>query len=82
MQYASVVEKLLKFINLKQRIMQGIGKAYNELKQGEPAIERLFDITRFESKVINDLIYHELIQNMPGNPSLPEYVSCFSHYSF
>ncbi|XP_057488714.1 ABC transporter B family member 29, chloroplastic-like isoform X3 [Actinidia eriantha] len=32
--------------------IQGVGKAYNELKQGEPAIERLFDLTRFQSKVI------------------------------
>lgn len=31
--------------------MQGVGKAYNELKQGEPAIERLFELTRFKSKV-------------------------------
>ncbi|XP_028123723.1 uncharacterized protein LOC114317916 isoform X2 [Camellia sinensis] len=31
--------------------IQGVGKAYNELKQGEPAIERLFDLTRFQSKV-------------------------------
>lgn len=29
-----------------------MGKAYNELKQGEPAIERLFDLTRFESQVL------------------------------
>ncbi|KAJ0027283.1 hypothetical protein Pint_36035 [Pistacia integerrima] len=33
-------------------ITQDIGKAYNELKQGEPAIERLFDLTKFKSKVI------------------------------
>ncbi|XP_010931129.1 ABC transporter B family member 29, chloroplastic isoform X1 [Elaeis guineensis] len=32
--------------------VQDVGKAYNELKQGEPAIERLFDLTRFKSKVI------------------------------
>ncbi|CAI9097716.1 OLC1v1034188C1 [Oldenlandia corymbosa var. corymbosa] len=32
--------------------IQGIGKAYNELKQGEPAIERLFTLTRFTSQVI------------------------------
>ncbi|XP_059463489.1 ABC transporter B family member 29, chloroplastic isoform X1 [Corylus avellana] len=32
--------------------IQGVGKAYNEWKQGEPAIERLFDLTRFNSKVI------------------------------
>ncbi|XP_039123879.1 ABC transporter B family member 29, chloroplastic isoform X2 [Dioscorea cayenensis subsp. rotundata] len=34
------------------QIIQGVGKAYNELKQGEPAIERLFDLTRFSTKVI------------------------------
>lgn len=28
-----------------------MGKAYNELKQGEPAIERLLDLTRVNSKV-------------------------------
>lgn len=28
-----------------------MGKAYNEFKQGEPAIERLFDLTRFQCKV-------------------------------
>ncbi|KAL6559178.1 ABC transporter B member 29, chloroplastic [Orobanche hederae] len=32
--------------------IQGVGKAYNELKQGEPAIERLFKLTLFESQVI------------------------------
>uniref|UniRef100_A0A803L2V5 ABC transporter B family member 29, chloroplastic n=1 Tax=Chenopodium quinoa TaxID=63459 RepID=A0A803L2V5_CHEQI len=32
--------------------IQGVGKAYNELKQGEPAIERLFDLTRFTPRVI------------------------------
>lgn len=32
--------------------MQDLGKAYNELKQGEPAIERLFDLTSLKSKVI------------------------------
>ncbi|CAK7341847.1 unnamed protein product [Dovyalis caffra] len=31
--------------------IQDVGKAYNEWKQGEPAIERLFDLTRFKSKV-------------------------------
>ena len=31
--------------------MQGVGKAYNELKQGEPALERLFELMRFKSKV-------------------------------
>lgn len=32
--------------------IQDIGKAYNELKQGEPAMERLFDLTRFQPKVV------------------------------
>ncbi|XP_026413171.1 ABC transporter B family member 29, chloroplastic-like [Papaver somniferum] len=32
--------------------IQGVGKAYSELKQGEPAIERLFDLTKFSSQVI------------------------------
>ncbi|PON83090.1 ATP-binding cassette containing protein [Trema orientale] len=33
--------------------IQGIGKAYNEWKQGEPAIERLFDLIRFKPKAID-----------------------------
>lgn len=32
--------------------IQDVGKAYNELKQGEPAIERLFDLSRFRSQMI------------------------------
>ncbi|KAI3992826.1 hypothetical protein MKX01_012778 [Papaver californicum] len=32
--------------------IQGVGNAYNELKQGEPAIERLFDLTKFSSQII------------------------------
>ncbi|KDP37308.1 hypothetical protein JCGZ_06762 [Jatropha curcas] len=32
--------------------IQDVGKAYNEWKQGEPAIERLFDLTSLKSKVI------------------------------
>ncbi|XP_031503769.1 ABC transporter B family member 29, chloroplastic isoform X2 [Nymphaea colorata] len=31
--------------------IQGVGKAYNEMKQGEPAIERLFDLTTFLPQV-------------------------------
>ncbi|XVF53685.1 hypothetical protein PTKIN_Ptkin05aG0118500 [Pterospermum kingtungense] len=31
---------------------EGVGKAFNELKQGEPGIERLFDLTKLKSKVI------------------------------
>ncbi|KAI9090692.1 hypothetical protein K1719_028545 [Acacia pycnantha] len=32
--------------------IQDFGKAYNELRQGEPVIERLFDLTRFTDKVV------------------------------
>ncbi|XP_060201180.1 ABC transporter B family member 29, chloroplastic isoform X3 [Lycium barbarum] len=32
--------------------VQDVGKAYNELKQGEPAIQRLFNLTRFEPEEI------------------------------
>ncbi|KAF3504160.1 hypothetical protein F2Q69_00045694 [Brassica cretica] len=32
--------------------VQDLGKAYNELKQGEPAIERLFDLASLKSKGI------------------------------
>ncbi|KAG0597405.1 hypothetical protein M758_UG335500 [Ceratodon purpureus] len=34
--------------------IQAMGKAYNELKQGEPAIERLFDLTNFKAKVVEE----------------------------
>ncbi|KAL6575021.1 hypothetical protein OROMI_012306 [Orobanche minor] len=37
---------------LSAYLNEGVGKAYNELKQGEPAIERLFKLTLFESQVI------------------------------
>ncbi|XP_057871543.2 ABC transporter B family member 29, chloroplastic isoform X2 [Cryptomeria japonica] len=33
--------------------IQAIGKAYNELKQGEPAIERLFELTTFCPQVVD-----------------------------
>ncbi|KAI3802187.1 hypothetical protein L1987_30317 [Smallanthus sonchifolius] len=32
-----------------------VGKAYNELKQGEPAIERLFQLSSFKPKVIEEI---------------------------
>jgi len=34
-----------------------LGKAYNEYKQGEPALERIFDLMRFNPEV---LTYHYL----------------------
>ncbi|KAG6433913.1 hypothetical protein SASPL_105532 [Salvia splendens] len=37
---------------LKKKQTKDIGKAYNELKQGEPAIERLFNLTLFKSQLI------------------------------
>eukprot|EP01018_Ginkgo_biloba_P019675 Gb_31489 [translate_table: standard] len=33
--------------------IQALGKAYNELKQGEPAIERLFELTMFCPQVVD-----------------------------
>lgn len=44
--------------------IQGVGKAYNELKQGLPAIERLFDLTRFKPQVIerSDAIHIDSIR--------------------
>lgn len=66
--YGSAILELSCIINLNLRVTQGVGKAYNELKQGEPAIERLFELTRFKSQVksvfdrsdhsIKILIYH------------------------
>jgi hypothetical protein len=47
-----------------------MGKAYNELKQGEPAIERLFELTTFSPKVefltilpISWTIFHVLLHS-------------------
>ncbi|GJU99316.1 ABC transporter B family member 29, chloroplastic [Tanacetum coccineum] len=34
--------------------LQDVGKAYNELKQGEPAIERLFQLSNYKPKVIEE----------------------------
>lgn len=41
--------------------MQDVGKAYNELKQGEPAIERLFQLSSFKPKVSLELYELELL---------------------
>lgn len=51
-----LLRSCLKLSIWKWGITQGVGKAYNEFKQGEPAIERLFDLTKFKSKVIYNLI--------------------------
>ncbi|XP_007027773.2 PREDICTED: ABC transporter B family member 29, chloroplastic isoform X2 [Theobroma cacao] len=42
----------LSIATLAAYLNEGIGKAYNELKQGEPAVERLFFLTKLEFKVI------------------------------
>lgn len=44
--------------------IQDVGKAYNELKQGEPAIERLFDLTKFKFQVIEkpNAVYFDSIK--------------------
>ncbi|KAK8302963.1 hypothetical protein V6Z12_D04G120000 [Gossypium hirsutum] len=42
----------LSIATLAAYLNEGVGKAYNEFKQGEPAIERLFDLTKMKSKVI------------------------------
>ncbi|XP_048504559.1 ABC transporter B family member 29, chloroplastic isoform X3 [Beta vulgaris subsp. vulgaris] len=49
---------------LSTYLNEGVGKAYNELKQGEPAIERLFDLTRFKPQVIerSDAIHIDSIR--------------------
>ncbi|KAM3367334.1 hypothetical protein ACQJBY_016128 [Aegilops geniculata] len=49
----------LAFVDLKNNLalalfvepIQDFGKAYNEYKQGEPALERIFDLTRFIPEV-------------------------------
>ncbi|XP_022767058.1 ABC transporter B family member 29, chloroplastic isoform X2 [Durio zibethinus] len=47
----SIVSFVTSLILLVEPI-QGVGKAYNDLKQGEPAIERIFDLTKLKSEVI------------------------------
>uniref|UniRef100_A0A7N0V0H4 ABC transporter B family member 29, chloroplastic n=1 Tax=Kalanchoe fedtschenkoi TaxID=63787 RepID=A0A7N0V0H4_KALFE len=48
---ASNVVAFLASLGLLIDPIQGLGKAYNELKEGEPAIERLFDLARCRSQV-------------------------------
>ncbi|XP_022767061.1 ABC transporter B family member 29, chloroplastic isoform X5 [Durio zibethinus] len=42
----------LSIATLAAYLNEGVGKAYNDLKQGEPAIERIFDLTKLKSEVI------------------------------
>ncbi|CAI9287887.1 unnamed protein product [Lactuca saligna] len=51
---SSVVSFITSLVLLIEPI-QDVGKAYNELKQGEPAIERLFQLSSFKPKVIEDI---------------------------
>lgn len=52
--FSSVVSFITSLVLLIEPI-QDVGKAYNELKQGEPAIERLFELSSFNPKVIEDI---------------------------
>ncbi|XP_022888540.1 ABC transporter B family member 29, chloroplastic isoform X3 [Olea europaea var. sylvestris] len=45
-------EAHLSIAALSAYLNEGVGKAYNELKEGEPAIERLLNLTMFKSQVI------------------------------
>ncbi|KAJ3675109.1 hypothetical protein LUZ60_004151 [Juncus effusus] len=47
-------ESNLKTAQLSAYLNEDVGKAYNELKQGEPAVERLFHLTKFKSKVMEN----------------------------
>ncbi|CAI0391718.1 unnamed protein product [Linum tenue] len=47
----SIVSFMTSLVFLVEPI-QDVGKAFNEWKQGEPAIERLFDLSNLKSKVI------------------------------
>ncbi|KAL2503031.1 ABC transporter B family member 29 [Forsythia ovata] len=51
--YSAIFSFITSLVLLIEPI-QGVGKAYNELKEGEPAIERLFNLTTFKSQVIEE----------------------------
>ncbi|XP_022888539.1 ABC transporter B family member 29, chloroplastic isoform X2 [Olea europaea var. sylvestris] len=48
----SAIFSFITSLVLLMQPIQGVGKAYNELKEGEPAIERLLNLTMFKSQVI------------------------------
>lgn len=52
--YGSAYMQLCLVISLNLRLTQDVGKAYNELKQGEPAIERLFELSRSKSQLMEE----------------------------
>ncbi|KAM0034711.1 putative bacterial ABC-type protein transporter [Helianthus debilis subsp. tardiflorus] len=55
---ASDLSRIISFITslvLLIEPIQDVGKAYNELKQGEPAIERLFQLSSFKPKVTKEI---------------------------
>ncbi|KAI3667552.1 hypothetical protein L6452_42617 [Arctium lappa] len=52
--FSGVVSFITSLVLLIEPI-QDVGKAYNELKQGEPAIERLFQLSSFKHKVIEEI---------------------------
>ncbi|KAK4480830.1 hypothetical protein RD792_011681 [Penstemon davidsonii] len=49
----SAVVSFMTSLTLLIEPIQGVGKAYNELKQGEPAIERLLKLTMFKPQVMD-----------------------------
>ncbi|KAJ0785218.1 putative bacterial ABC-type protein transporter [Helianthus annuus] len=51
---SSVISFITSLVLLIEPI-QDVGKAYNELKQGEPAIERLFQLSSFKPKVTKEI---------------------------
>ncbi|XP_076902338.1 ABC transporter B family member 29, chloroplastic-like [Bidens hawaiensis] len=52
--FSTVISFITSLVLLIEPI-QDVGKAYNELKQGEPAIERLFQLSSFKPKVIKEI---------------------------
>ncbi|KAL8213815.1 hypothetical protein R6Q57_003264 [Mikania cordata] len=52
--FSSVISFITSLVLLIEPI-QDVGKAFNELKQGEPAIVRLFQLSSFKPKVIEEI---------------------------
>ena len=67
--------------------IQAMGKAYNELKQGEPAIERLFELTNFKSKVLYSILLssmHKIVTSILDGALKLQMLSttccCYCHF--
>ncbi|XP_024536602.1 ABC transporter B family member 29, chloroplastic isoform X1 [Selaginella moellendorffii] len=57
--------------------IQQIGKAYNEMKQGEPAVERLFDLTASFPKILDEEASRRHLKNVIGDVVFDNV--CFSY---